>query len=247
MKKTITTIIIACATAVTSQATLIVDEPFDYPTGSFNLSGQNGGTGFNGAWGTTAGNWSVTDGTITRTGDNLGQYRDLAAPLTGTFYASVDLRETGDGNDTFGNSLVFRDGTGGAGSTIFLFGLRNNQYRVFIGGSQQLAGTYNEGDWDQLVVRFEFNDSGDESVTLWVNPTTEGDTPVISDFTGEAGTSSFLSISPQAFELNVGTLAQDNIRIGTTFQDVIPEPNQAMSFGVVALLVMLWLRRQRCQ
>lgn len=205
----------------------IVVETFDYPTEPYGLGLMDGGRGFRGPWMTDRKNWSTVEGVIERDATNLDQYRYLNNKLTGVFYARVDLAEQNEPDGAYLNSLAFQDSEGKEG---LLVGLEDRSYRLVVGDSKLVRGDYTEGDFDTLVVRFEFNPDGPETVSLWINPAHEIEPPLVADFQAEAGLGAFERISPQTFKQEGGALSQDNIAIGTTFEAVLNVGDSPGSF-----------------
>jgi hypothetical protein len=126
--------VVACsltvATAVTSHATLLVYEPFDYAEGS--LAGQNGGIGWGSAWQAGAGgsvvSGSLSYGTLATTGNSLvisgtsgalaSTFRTLSTAYgAGTYYVSfigqrLSPHATLDQNTIRASSFQLHAGTG---------------------------------------------------------------------------------------------------------------------------------------
>lgn len=114
--RTITTLLAVLTLAVaysSASAAIIVEERFDYTTGS-NLPGQNGGTGFDGAWVdtyTSGGNKEVTiDSNGQAFADHNGSAaRDLLNPVTsGVRYIAFKATFINDHS----TALIMRWGTG---------------------------------------------------------------------------------------------------------------------------------------
>lgn len=250
MRKPLLYLCSIATSALSLQATVLVSEPYDYPNGVF-LVGQNGGTGFSNAWTNAAGAWQVQSGGIEVSAANTFQpHRFFTTPVSGEFYMSATFTMTGETDDTYNNVLTFNQPAVGTGNPDFYFGLRNNQYAFGFNGNftnPLMGGTYTQGDTDMLVVKFTFN--GDQgSVDLWVNPSSEGETPLltISDVTISSGATSFGTVRSWATFLDTGTARQDGFIIGTTFQDVIPEPGHyAAVFAVTFLGVAMVIRRRK--
>jgi len=104
LRSTIACVIAAIVCGTTAEAALIYQEGFNYGAVSGSLDGENGGTGFSGAW--TSGNAGITysssglsfsdlvvsGGSVTATGTNgIGNalfYRPLSNTLSGVYYGS---------------------------------------------------------------------------------------------------------------------------------------------------------------
>lgn len=250
----------AFAFAMPAQASLVVQESFDYAPGSA-LVGANGGTGFGGSWvhGLFNGGaqQSVQGGSLSYAGMPVsgahtaqgsqggywGVYRQLGDSYGAdgtTLYASFLIRGTAGTvpSDFFGmyfhgSSQDLFVGKGGGGVT-------NQWVLEQRGGQNQSASGHAVGtDTTLLVMKMSFGAQADE-ISLYVNPTWGGPQP-LADITTSA--------------LNLGSIAGlglfgshaydiDEIRLGQSFGDVagsaVPEPAPWMLIlpGLVALRVM---------
>lgn len=232
------------------QAELIAHEGFAYTAGE-DLAGQNGGLGWSGPWGTPGG-WPVTIGapglnttdgsavTAPRTdttNDPIAFYgRDLATALgttDSTVYFAFELRP--DEGYGFYGGLNLVGATGGVYA-----GLSGNQttYGLEGPGEGDLTLTSVPATVDEivfLVVRIGFQ-SGADTIDLFVNPGALLSTP-------DAMTSYDLGILDNIYLNNAGGYTTDEIRIGTTYADVmVPEPS-SLSLAALGLTLVAFSAR----
>jgi hypothetical protein len=166
------------------------------------------------------------------------------------FYASflIDVPRAG-GRMTFELDLVR---LGGGGVADFSFGIIDGAYIVGNGGIDVDAsgGTVTTGK-QLVVVRIEYGDADsgpddNELVTLWVDPSNESSTPVISaasvDFLNRGG-GAITAAGMRGEQMSGDPASFDNLRVGHSFGAVIPEP--ATSTLLALGLVILPMLRQR--
>ncbi len=229
--------------AALSQAAVLVSENFDTYSGWGGLFGENGGTGFSGAWYSGG----VGSNIYSPGGHALGispAKRDLSATVgeTGTIWLSFDWSCNDDTNGAntgasqeWGTFSFFN-----GGSEIFAIGnpWHNNTWQL--GGVD--SGISNVGARKTGVVEFTLGLGATDSAKLWVGAT---GSPV--DVSGAA------AATVSGFDLNgvgtiriMGTAEQtfDNLLIGTTMSDIaaIPEPDAAL-LGGLGMLALLRRRR----
>lgn len=214
-----------------------------------NLNGQNGGVGWN-AWNigtndddetivTNNGNlaYSVlpTKGggalvvNANESSDNSFLIRDLATPLTvsGTYYFGFVIQQSGN---PYKASFRIQDSTGqrfaGGGAWD-----GQNEWQLYRrnGGSfgRVDTGINDTTDVTYFVLKLVFSTSGDETAYLYVNPENAGD---LADGSQDAtyafgGSGQWTDISRIQGSLvgdsgDVGTMAFDEIRIGTEPEDM---------------------------
>ena len=170
------------------------------------------------------------------------------------FYASFLIDPARAGGDmTFELGLARLDG---GGMQDFSFGIIEGQYVVGNGGSSiRVGGGTVTADEQLVLVRVEYGevDSGpddSEVVTLWVEPVDESSTPVIdsslTDILNRGG-GKITAVSMRADGMNGAPAFFDNLRVGSSFAAVIPEPSTLalLAMGAVALLGCVWRRRRR--
>jgi hypothetical protein len=251
---------IVLGTFTPCRGALIVYDGFNYSPVGAPISGQSGGAGWSGPWGGSLaagyfiGSGSLaspfpgegTSGNMLSTGvstGNKGTLRNLASSLGTpgtTDYFSFLIQPTG----TVGNG--FDDGHMGLsilGTLNSLFcgkpgvgAVNPNLYDIETGGGITRAPTTVaavSGQTVLMVVRADFTAVND-TFTLYINPlsTTEPATPsaVLGGFS--VGTVTGLQVSgPGAFNF-------DELRVGTTFASVVPEPS-SIAMLVIGMLGLL--------
>jgi endonuclease/exonuclease/phosphatase family metal-dependent hydrolase len=223
--KKIVLILLFAASLVPARAVVLLNESFDYTNGPLiTVSG--------GLWthtsGTTSGELDVAAGVANLTG---GEGEDVSAPLAGqpypaggttnVFYAGFTVRFSGLPNNG-GTYFAHFDGsgfrarvwalTGGAPASKFRLGLSSTtstSANVTNLTDLALNTTYN------LVVRLT-NSTG--VATLWINPASESDASVTTTEAAPGSTVSELALRQSA---GFGTLAIDQLRVATTFGEVV--------------------------
>lgn len=190
----------------------------------------------------------------TRTATRLASAEPVLFTNAGdTFYASFRIQPAlTNGDMTF--EIGLRNLNGG-GTPDFSFGIINGAYVVGNGGVDvDLGGGAVISGEQRVVVRVEYGDAltggtGDnETVTLWVNPGDETSTPVIdratADFLTQGG-GKITSVSLRGDQMSGGAAFFDDLRVGTTFVSVVPEPAMVTlhAAGFAVLLPLVWRRR----
>jgi hypothetical protein len=259
-----------------ARADVVTYEPFNYTPGT-PLLGSNGGSGFASPW--AAGgfnasiftNYTVAAGSLpypalATSGDRVttseqqaisGLTRSLATPLGTpgtTDYISVLLRP---------------EGTVGAGALGGFFGLYLNASTTTPNLSQDLflgkPGIFDQYDIEDrggtnrhlstvtatagttalLVLRMDFT-AGIDKFTLYVNPTPGAPEPTagVVKQDSDVGTIAALTL------YSTGAHSLDEIRIGTTYADVVPlaavpEPASLVSTLIGLTTLATWSRRGR--
>jgi hypothetical protein len=240
---------------------------FDYVPVGGDLLGQNGGLGFTGPWRAGGFNASintnyditnaplslgplvVTDHTVRTLAVNAiaGITRDLAQPI-------------GQGGTTrYLSFLINPEGTLHAGAFNGFLGLvleSPGEPELFVGkpgggaidryvledrgGSGQVASNLEAAIFGTslLVVKAEFAAVGNDTFTLYANPTAGGPEPLVGTVKNNAnlGTVTGLTI------YSTGAMRIDEIRLGETFADVtpaIPEPPGLALVSLAALALAL--------
>lgn len=253
MRKTLMTLSLLAATASASAATvtLVASDNFDsYSTGA--LAGQDGGTGFDGAWSaanstsviTTVGGDSPMSGNAARfanpNSDNAAT-RTLDTALTGDVLVSFMFQFDGGliGNNDFlglwfgsttGPNIGLKANCGPTGScTADIFARTNGTDGTFtknltVGETVRVFGLLQKVDGSLVYNRY----------SLWVDPL-QPDIESLSNanavFNGASNISSFMEIGFRSANLDTGnpvdSLLVDNLRISA-----VPEP---ASLGLVGL------------
>ena len=258
MKKFLTASVVMAAAvilvAAQAQATLLVNEPFSYPNG--NLAGNTPGTG-GGAW-TQFSSPGATDIQVVNGQAVIGQanYPDDAIQFGSGFvagnsdkvYASFDLTLSVLPNGT-SYFAMFKDSTTG-----------NFGARVFVTVTNAVAGDYSIGFGNTSVsgmfatksatlgtdykIVLRIDNSAGGAGTMWIGPSLETDpsfTPTDTKYVDPWQTFAFR----QATAGGLSTVENvDNLMVGTTFNDVIPEPSTVLlvSMGMLGLFAA---RRRR--
>ena len=249
--------------ALQAHAALVVRDSFDAsPVGS-DLVGQGGGVGFSTPW--QAGGFNASSGTnFDIAGDPLAT---LTATHVATGATSVITGATrslsspllGNGAVYYMSMLVRPDGTLGAGAFSGFFGLTlgNNlasfANEVFVGkpgggaglgqyvledrgGAGQVSSGHNAlaGEVALLVLKMAFSAS-DSTFSLYVDPLPGGIEPASADavkLNPTLGSVSYIGL------YSTGAFSLDEIRIGTTYADVVPGVGQVPEPSTLALLAM---------
>ena len=249
-----------CASAECARAELLSYEPFNYAAGTAVVGQGGGGSsgfvtpwapgGFNasqsnnflvGAGSLQHNNLATTGGRLTSGSTNVisGITRDLAVPLGApltTRYVSFVVEpqaplHQGAFSGFFGllfesiGEPEFYAGKPGGGA-IGNYVIENR------GGAGQSVSNFltTPGQTALLVIKAEFTATGADRMTLYVNPTPGMPEPTSpSAFKGDAnfGSAHGLTI------YSSGAFSLDEIRVGTTFEDVtpaVPEPAAAVLF-----------------
>ncbi|MFZ4776784.1 MAG: PEP-CTERM sorting domain-containing protein [Terrimicrobiaceae bacterium] len=258
---------IACSSDTSAQ--LLYYEGFDYSSGS--LSTQNGGTGFDNAWGTVGAGGSVNvqaDSLLYGDLETSGGKAYLQPTATGGATITRNLDTNYNSGTVYVSFLTNLD----AGTRYFGLALDSSGSEMFLTGKPTTFGS--TGDWSLsnstylpgspvssgeaitldttalLVVRIDFNSSGtNERIRLYVNPTLETE-PVSADI--DLVTRSSISMNQirltAGYQIAGSPSSQgwvDEIRIGTDFASVtpVPEPGTFALFGL-GLAAMIVLRRR---
>ncbi len=260
--------ILPLGTAFAAAYTGTASESFDYTAGS-DLRTQDGGTGFNGAWGnvtTTANRYSITEGSLTHsnifssgnkltldgTGGNAEISRSLSStPIdAGTFYFGFLLNKQNVTERTL--NMAFFDG-GTERFAVGQFNTSGGNLAMNVGGTLFTGDTaFTSGTTFHLVVKIEFNVGGgtNDRVSLFVNPgSTEPGVAYLS--TQASNISGLNAIRPFAggtsgsIPAAIGSF--DELRVGTSFADVsaIPEPASFAALAGLGVLGLAASRRRR--
>lgn len=240
-------------------AALTAYEPFNY-TVSSQISSQTGGGsfGFSTAW--SGGSAGSTVGSGSLPGYNTAGNRasmtanSLTTPLSrtlssslgisaGTTYFSFILRPEA----SVGTSTAELRLTGSAASAGFGLNSNSGAYLIDQVGTAQTASstTATVNTPVLLVLKAVFGaGSASDTFSLFINPlagSTEGVANATRSF--NVGTVTALSIAG-----NLG-FSVDEIKVGTAYADVVPEPATNAAIGAVGLLMagqwMRWYRRQK--
>ena len=169
------------------------------------------------------------------------------------FYASFLIKPGQfDGDMTFGLEL---NKLGVGGTSNFAFGIVDGKYIVGNDGNDINVGNGTVTTDEQLVlVRIEYGDTNsgglddNEVITLWVDPVDELSTPVINgvstDFLNSGG-GKIMAVSIRGDQMNGSPAFFDNLRVGSSFSSVVPEPStlSLLVMGIIILIpVIRWCR-----
>jgi len=103
------------------------------------------------------------------------------------------------------------------------------------------------GQPNLIVMDFNYNGSGTDTIQLWVNPTLGGSAPLGTDASITTGNGFLDQLGEFMVKSGTGVAATlDEINIGTTYGDVtpVPEPATASLFLVSAISGLVVLRRR---
>ena len=198
----------------------------------------NGGQSYNTL--TTAGN------ALNRGDDNIGVRRNFTAQANGTYYTSFLFSVGADPASTY------------AGVTLgghAYFGLAKvGSHSEFVAGNSFAATPVSSGITVQanttylLVGKIVFSTTADDTVSLWVNPTSSKETDAGSANAIYANDTTLTALDNiQAYQSTANyNMTIDELRLGTTWADVtpgLPTPEPA-SLGLVAAGGYLMIRRR---
>jgi hypothetical protein len=220
-----------------------MNEPFPYADGELRTVGAPTWTRSSG----TSDDLFVASSKVvindTNNDDDTGTFIGAASVNSGKIFASFTL--LGDANDVstsnagseffaaFGAGTaryarIFPGHPGGTTSGFYRLGITN---AADTAGASFLSGEFSATTAIQVVIRFDYATS---QSTLWVNPTSESD----------AGFTAVDALTPNAINrfafrqpgpsqgTAMGDYSIDNLLVGTSFADVVPEP------GTIGLLVV---------
>jgi hypothetical protein len=241
MKHAALALSVCAALCGSAQSAGLLMESFGYPDG--NVVGSTAATG---TWAAHSGAASVpvqVTSTAIVLNQGSGSREDVYVPLgttitTGqTFYASFDVTVSGGSNTVY--FAHFKDGGSGTAfnSRIFITASPGGDFTFGIGDvGASATATFSTGfsfnTTYKLVVAYHY-DSGVSD--LWVNPVTESSEKITST---DADPSQVMSAF--AFRQAAGNSVQviDSLMVGTSFNDVVPEPSCVLlgAFGFLGLI-----------
>ncbi len=263
---------VACLLVQNAQATLLYSEGFVYPTGA--LSGNDSWLG--GATGLTVGSGNLTYSGLDDLGGNeLLDSQGTAGTMTVNFSASpitsgsiyysflIQASSLPTGNNYL-TSLLPVGGTpnGGTDPLAFYVGQQTagSTYKIGIRHAGLGSGaTYTTGAWatvgtiNLVVVKYTFvAGTGNDTLSLYVNPTPGGTEPLTPDVSLTAAGTDAASLQTMGFKAQgnatTGNWVFDTLRIGDTWGDVtpstVPEPS---TFALAGLgFALIAARRKLC-
>lgn len=265
MLRLIAVLIVVGLIAPRHVAAQTVYEPFDYSAASPVL-GQNGGTGWGGPW-TFTGNWTTASPGLTfgslLTQGNAAQGSGAAGSEVRRNFATSFLDTGGDVWFSYltrpnadptnsQNGLLLNPGLGSTDGRAMWVGWFSGATTTYGMETFSLPGSFvgtNEaptvGQTTFLVGRIQFA-AGNDTITLWANPTPGLANPDTTPFTKtdyDFGT----SIDGAYLNRSFGDWTNDEIRFGNSFASVsaVPEPTTWALIATVALSSsgILWRRR----
>ena len=239
-------------------AALIAFDSFEYDAGTDNLNGKNGGFGFTAGWSGTAGVQEVrTPGSNYPNLFTLGNkafisasnqnFRTLTSGNVGagdsTVWISFIGQRVGVNNIRFFGLSFYEGDVNTSANERFTIGENSNNSNDQWGAHFTSAGTprldvagTSVTTESLLLARIDYHSAANDDFYLWVNPDLSAGEPT----TGTAGASSvglqnlaFDRLSIRAGTLNGGNIGEanyDEIRIGSTFADLlaVPEPSSLL-------------------
>jgi hypothetical protein len=223
------------------RGSVLMNEQFGYADGELRTVGSATWTRSSG----TSNDLLVSSGKLlindTNNDDATGTFIGSASVNSGKIFASftllgdpADVSTSGTGSDWFasfgsGTSLYTRIFPGhpvAAAAGTYRLGVTNTAASA---SSTFLAMDLSPTTAYQIVIRFDYSTN---QSTLWVNPTSESDPNniVATDAITPGAINKFGVRQPGASPM--GDYSIDNLLVGTTFAEVVPEP------GTIAMLLV---------
>lgn len=264
---------LCCVFVSPSYAALIAYEGFqDYntdatgsPTSDSLLTGNNGGFGWTDAWTSVAGPAVVAPGIplsfgtiqggsralqLDGTNNNSVAFRSFPSQ-TGDLYVSFLYRSASAGAIGNGDFVQFTLSTAAPGTNndIPNISFSNQLVTARLGSNLTATNTtpITDGTSFLVVARLWKTTPGESNLynhlTMWLNPVDESSfSQTVDAFTGFGPSVSVVNFRTNG--IDAGDLSQfDEIRIGTTFASVIPEPSLFLGCGMAAL--GMWRLRRK--
>jgi hypothetical protein len=243
-------------------AALTVYEPFNY-TAAANLSTQNGGTGFSGAWANVSPTATIAASGLTYSGLTvLGNAATTAAASAVSQNRSLTTTLGANGTTTFFSflykpnaSTTTRNGEFGLIGTANLYVGRSSttdtsHYVLETGtagaGTSQQATTVTatSGTTVLMVLRADFV-TGNDTFKLYINPANNAEPA------SAAATLSSIDLGASLSTIQInGNLgfSVDELKIGSSYADVVPESSTWGSvIAVIGVGCIAWLRHRTIQ
>lgn len=244
-------VILALTLCNRAAAALIAEDNIEYAPGS--LLGDNGGTGWGGAWQVWFGSASVANQQVTIAG-NTWVYRQLAAPVTlaagDQIWFSFVAQETMPVTTFAGLSAFLGWGERGfIGDPYQAPNTWGMQPTGLANGSQLVNSSLPANTQSLLVARYDISTNGMGTMTLWVDPSSVAE--LVNQYS--VATATFIQ-SPMWFDTirlasGDGAMSFGDIRIGTTAGDVFSDVSSVPEPWMVALfyLGMIGIVAIRCR
>jgi len=253
MKKVVVTLIIGSVVCLSSSASILFSDAFNYQDGS--LTTVSGGIWINHSG--TAGQVDVAAGQVNLTG---AESEDVHANLLGGPYSAgvlyysmlVNFSALPQGAGTYFTHLMNDSTTFRARVVTTTNGASPGSFRLAISNGSN-PPTYALHPLDLslgtdylIVVRYDMDQPWVRS-RLWINPAGESDTSVeaTDDVTGAPIYAIALRQSRTSGPTDMGVLTVDNVRVATTFVEVVPEPTWLLPVGLAGLALAGRLCRRK--
>jgi len=278
MSRSIRLTLVAAAMSVgltsSAHAVLLSYESFSgYPNANNDIVGQNGGTGFGGAWGSPSSDGFLhtvrTPTAIAYPGFNGattpaasgGNFLNLAAAFGGSNPTAVFRSLDTSGGGSYGTNGYLTGGLIGADNTTLWASVLYSDEKVKAGNQSfatiSLDGTTYDNTLVQtqtsnlVVYKFNFGAGATDTITSYANPN-------LATFDGTTGG---VTSAPGNYAFNTLRITQtyangpgdqgaetqfDDIRFGTTLADVapaIPEPTSIAILGIATIGLLARRRR----
>ncbi|GEM_PF-1732280 len=233
---------------VTAQSTIIADEDFEsYSTG--NLNGNNGGTGWGGAWSVNNSqavvsanlSYSITDGATIDGGNNALAIttnnntllnRLLSSSITDTVYVRYLLQWSNGTIDTNDFVATGVRQTNGNYNTSGVFGLKSNEgpsnQDFFVRPTSSASNnTYTSdqlavGTTYLIVVRYTKGATNFDQMDMWVNPSQGDEASPEATQANNIGISAINYFGARTANIGGETILIDEIVISEKWDDVVP-------------------------
>ena len=259
MKNLLLLTILTGASLLNSHAAIIAEDFFDYTTGT-QLNGANGGTGWTAAWTAQADRYEIQNTIQTYTGLVTSGANAVSKFDNASFGNGFNRNFTNTTGRVWGSATI----NFATVSTYFEFKLNEasnvnwsakfgfNGTNIFTehSGPGALVNTaFTATANTTYFLAFTYDTSGATPTTFFVNPTGLGTGLTPSGSLAEASfTGNNWGMSPMGnFSMFAGDglFTMDNVRLGTTWQDVspIPEPSTVALLGLGALGLLAMRRR----
>gem|GEM_PF-3338305 len=274
MNKTMMMLAGACLT-VSASAAILFEDGFDYsvgnlPGGSGGTGFSNNWTGANNVqvvahnWGAWTGYAPLSTNRAYQAG-GAGQidsaFRNLSSPINAdsdqTLYISFTINGGDDSANNFSNFSIRNSSTGSLtaqDANTALFSYRANAVQRVAGWSISNTNTtaspsgaagMTAGNDYLFIGMMDFNSGSDDSISFTVVPTgTDVSSVPTWDITNTFDITS-TSLNQLAIRTNGDVTLVGNIRVGTTYASVIPEPGTFALLGLAGAALLLGLRKRR--